>query len=564
MNLSDEQLMLLEQLTYLNKDVAKAAGVTPGSYKSVYSLLCHYNEDALAELESKGGEYPKWAAIIRAIQADPELYGDGSGNGSLKIVDYDKDQVNAICYDDGAGGAIVTFKGTSGKHEWADNAYGLSETDTPRQKAALDYIENLPYDNVTVVGHSKGGNKAQYVTLLSDKVNRCVSMDGQGFSPEFLEKYYAEIENKSDLIRNYYLEQDYVNILLFPVPGSNQICIEGSSDVKMHEHHFASSFYQYEQDENGNWRVVYVNGETQLKPGQRSALMQYLHELTCFILNVMPAKDREEFGVYIGALLAILLTGEYTYQGKSYTRDQVMSFLLSDQEMFSMLLAYVMKYTETYELTNDEIASLLEFLGLSEFFAELITAIGTDPVLKQMYGSGKITLGDVFLWLMNQLKDGERDKIIEAIIGAVSPETRDLWRSIEDEYVAIPPFDPAKANQNGTSRAAVVRDFSANTHALLMNAITEMTANTFGTVSHWRNYASEDWYDDLVISNLISGITHYFDQLDQLNGRCREEITKVFDNANELDREWKGKLLEIRSALGTIRNNVGLIAEGLQ
>lgn len=37
------------------------------------------------------------------------------------------------------------------------------------------------YDSITVTGHSKGGNKAQYVTVLSDKVDRCISMDGQGF-----------------------------------------------------------------------------------------------------------------------------------------------------------------------------------------------------------------------------------------------------------------------------------------------------------------------------------------------------------------------------------------------
>src|SRR5699024_6249914 len=129
----------------------------------------------------------KWAAIIRQIKNDADLY-------SLDIVDKD-DSVPALCFNDpdDPGHAVVVFRGTSGKDEWIDNAIGLGVSDTERQKAALDYIENLPYDNITVAGHSKGGNKAQYVTVLSDKVDRCISMDGQGFSQEFIDKYYAEI-----------------------------------------------------------------------------------------------------------------------------------------------------------------------------------------------------------------------------------------------------------------------------------------------------------------------------------------------------------------------------------
>lgn len=46
--------------------------------------------------------------------------------------------------------AVVVFRGTSGKDEWIDNAIGLGVSDTERQKAALDYIENLPYDSITV------------------------------------------------------------------------------------------------------------------------------------------------------------------------------------------------------------------------------------------------------------------------------------------------------------------------------------------------------------------------------------------------------------------------------
>ena len=51
MQLTDEQIMLLAKLTYLENRVAEAADVVLGPYDSVESLLRQFDEDALAELE---------------------------------------------------------------------------------------------------------------------------------------------------------------------------------------------------------------------------------------------------------------------------------------------------------------------------------------------------------------------------------------------------------------------------------------------------------------------------------------------------------------------------------
>lgn len=82
MYLTDEQIMLLEQLTYLTDDVADAAGVFLGPYDSVEDLLQQFDDDALQRLEDPGNpdstkDYTggkKWAAIIRQIKSDPDLY----------------------------------------------------------------------------------------------------------------------------------------------------------------------------------------------------------------------------------------------------------------------------------------------------------------------------------------------------------------------------------------------------------------------------------------------------------------------------------------------------------
>lgn len=100
MYLTDEQIMLLEQLTYLTDDVADAAGVLLGPYDSVENLLQQFDDDALQRLEDPGNpdstkDYTggkKWAAIIRQIKSDPDLY-------SLDIVNKD-DSVPAICFND--------------------------------------------------------------------------------------------------------------------------------------------------------------------------------------------------------------------------------------------------------------------------------------------------------------------------------------------------------------------------------------------------------------------------------------------------------------------------------
>lgn len=111
------------------------------------------------------------------------------------------------------------FRGTSGDIEWHDNGQRGYLSDTDQQKAALKYIESLPYNNITVTGHSKGGNKAQYVTILSDKVVRCLSLDGSGFSKEFIEKYKDRINERADKITSISAEYDCVNILFNSIAG---------------------------------------------------------------------------------------------------------------------------------------------------------------------------------------------------------------------------------------------------------------------------------------------------------------------------------------------------------
>ena len=565
MYLTDEQLMLHEQLTYLTDDVADAAGVLLGPYDSVEDLLQQFDEEALQKLEDSGKTFnytgaEKWAAVIRQIKNDADLY-------SLEIVDKD-DSVPAMCFNDpdDPGHAVVVFEGTSGQDEWIDNAIGLGVSDTERQKDALDYIEDLPYDDITVAGHSKGGNKAQYVTILSDKIDRCVSMDGQGFSQEFLDKYYAEIQEKGRCIKNYYLDGDFVNILMFPVPGSDQICIAGDRSVVGPANHCPSSFYQFLRDEEGHWYIDSdENGDTILIPGTREEVMVYLHEFTTFIINVMPEDERERAGDYIGHILALAFVPDahLDVDGKVYTPDNLVEYLLSDPNMLSKVLAYFVKYVETYNPSEDEIRSLAEVFGMTELLGEIEdVAEEHDSSLAQMISDA----GGLLNLIIDQIRDGENDPIIGVLLwlanGWLSEKLGTevdlpaLWKKLEAEYQSIPEFDAETARQDAACKEGKIRDFSERTYGILMSAITAVEEDTYGSVSGWTQYAGEAWYDSLFIPNAIGGINAYFERVSEISRICRSSVDRIYEQADEADRRNAGRLRQSTEGLKALRQKI--------
>jgi hypothetical protein len=76
-------------------------------------------------------------------------------------------------------------------------------------------------DHTFVLGHSKGGNLAQYVTVVSGiDVDHCYTVDGQGFNYSFQLKYAAQIALMSGNITTLTGAADFVNILLNSISGT--------------------------------------------------------------------------------------------------------------------------------------------------------------------------------------------------------------------------------------------------------------------------------------------------------------------------------------------------------
>ncbi len=204
---------------------------------------------------------------------------------------YSKSGLTACSFKKPNGNISVVFKGT-GSGEWIDSGEGLSgipeantyiiyekggkavhsqivqnDYATDQQVDALNWFNSIAYKNnwnvhtkITVSGHSKGGNKAQFVAVNSNLADDCYSFDGQGFSPEALfnlkKQYGKKYEERRWNIRSFSAENDYVNVL-----GERLV-------PEQHIYYFESrtGIHNIEAilDENGNFRPQTEQGKLSL------------------------------------------------------------------------------------------------------------------------------------------------------------------------------------------------------------------------------------------------------------------------------------------------------------
>lgn len=155
------------------------------------------------------------------------------------------------------GKISVVFRGT-GTGEWVDNGEGLSgitETNTyfrydssgnmtdrlqlrdyatTQQAEALNWFNFICAKNrwteanhITISGHSKGGNKAQFVTMHTDLVDDCYTFHAQGFSPEAIQSFKNALGTKFDVrqakIMSFASENDCVHSLGYKLCKSDKV-----------------------------------------------------------------------------------------------------------------------------------------------------------------------------------------------------------------------------------------------------------------------------------------------------------------------------------------------------
>lgn len=396
--LKENQLLLLNNLIYLQ-------GVADGNDKKVGDIVDYllYNNglDKSRNLSKIGtdDEYPckmskeEWLVILRAIEKDSQLRSLKVADGRTGVI-LDKNGkairgsdgkpieagMRVATFVDPQDEATVVFRGTGGDYEWHDNGQGGYLSDTQQQKAALEYIESLKYDNITVTGHSKGGNKTQYVAILSDKVDRAFSFDGQGFSKEFLEKYKDQIAANAHKITSVSAKDDFVNCLLNPIAGTIKYI-----DTEKQEQFIYNHRPNIVLDENGQMREFTEQGD----------IPKFINEFTIYINETM----EEPYRSYaLDGVLAHMESGAEGFEKEGGFQKWVgTAMVLSHLDDFAFN-----KIAEEY---GDEVELVVTFIAASLFpylFADdFLSSLGKNIMNAINYVMDKLNqFGD---WIVKQL-----------------------------------------------------------------------------------------------------------------------------------------------------------------
>ncbi|MDO5602932.1 MAG: DUF2974 domain-containing protein [Oscillospiraceae bacterium] len=579
MNLSDEQLCMLEQFCYLDKNVAEAAGIDGFTGinqfrgKTLEEVLDKFDDKALAQLEKmdkKGAidgalaSGPEWARTIKSLKSDKELSKLTIGN---EMMTNQKGTALAFnVYDESdPSNVVVAFKGTTGAEEWDDNARGLNISDTPCQKEALDYIESLAAPNITVTGHSKGANKAMYVSITSSKVNRCVAFDGQGFSQEFIDKYWAEIEARGANVINYSLSADFVHILMFPVPNSKQVYCEGYGVDDFKQNHSPNSFYKIDKDGH----IISI-----LEKAQETESMTMLHEFTTFLLNNTSAEEKAAVADYLGPLLAAAMAGGDFEDPKG----ELKRCIASNPDALATILAYLVKYIDVYELSSEDVEKLVDVV-MPSFLPNLAGKVAANSPLAQILvwallydirggASEDDKFGQKISGLLNFF--GIEDNVIgldawafEKLlkIAGIDMDVSALFKKVHAKYDAIGTIDPIKGKANAQAKGGKIRDFSQKVYDGLTNTMGRIDQIPYPAVSAWGSYASEEWYSEIGVSQAMRAINQYYNKVSQANRNSKTRADAVFNNVHQIDAAYGKKLKTVTENLQKYKTAIKDLAQ---
>ena len=269
--------------------------------------------EILGELEKlpayqEGGRYYGEYTILKQASVNEEVGGMVIGNQSVDM-GYDSGTAACTFMTPDKHTVYVVFRGT-GDGEWPDNGIGLCSAVTTQQGRALDYFEEVveamgpgSSQRLVVTGHSKGGNKAQFVTMETEhqeKIAACYSVDGQGFSPEAVamwqDKYGKEgYEERTRKIKGIHGENDYVSVLgECIIPKGNiryvRTPVEKSNFAGYHDIKYL--FAERKEDpETGRVITVFRGRKNQDAPG-RGILGDYAAGLSCLVM-ALPSRQRD-------------------------------------------------------------------------------------------------------------------------------------------------------------------------------------------------------------------------------------------------------------------------------
>lgn len=489
-----------------------------------------YLKDYKFDGEISGSE---WADMIDAMKQ--------SDICDLKIQDYKVDDKKALSayLTDNEGKAYVVFRGTS-SGEWYDNFLGGFLTDTEQQLRALDYINSINADHITVVGHSKGGNKAKYVALLSDKVDRCVSFDGQGFSQFFMEKYQDLIEKNKDKITCYALDGDFVNILLYDIYNSKYY-IKANGVASFEQNHSPNSFFQFSYDKDGN-----VNGYDLTKTEQITEIAS-LHLFVNYISATVPESERKDLFSYIGNIVAMALGKKPPDYIDKYNSEELINYISAKENAheLALLISYIIEYEEYDNGITEAIGEILDQLGMSDitkWVKRLDKWIGTENVLKFV-----LSHPDKVSWLLKKFK--APGYIIDLLNNTAAE-----YESVKDEVHEVTAESIQEYNIYANDN---IRDYTQAKRDRLLSLTDAVNNEKPYDVKKWDIlYRFEDWFGLLDIDHYQNNIDTYYRKVIDINDMSNQQLQLIFHNVDSVVKRYKCNIETEINNLKTISNKL--------
>jgi len=381
MSLTTEQLLLLNNLMYLEP--------AEGPYPELEDYAGQRIRDWMGAVDLSGitepdPDYPgmttagEWMNIVIAAWNEPFLmdmriltaYTDLSEGGGLCK--------SAVFINADSADAVVVFKGTElvlGSSQWKDNFFSGNTADTPHQLKALEWYQevyrkyHLEQFEVTVTGHSKGGNKAKYITIRDRTVDRCVSFDGEGFSDQFFTKYAVEILHREKKIENHCVDFDYISPLLNDIGTTTWYHGYNYGSGGFTENHLANTFMHF--SDLGRFTMdINENG----RPEEMEALDEFVNSY----LRSMNDEERSKALNMLNELLNASLS-----VNRNMTRDEVIRVFLKLADNpdncthISYFLAYLIRYEQKRKDMTAKLNSVLTRFGMTGLaqYADLVAGI---------------------------------------------------------------------------------------------------------------------------------------------------------------------------------------------
>lgn len=355
--LTTDEVLLLENLMYLPKGNIKS-GVTIGQ------LLNEYDLDTLNDDKDYGNFMTgaDWKNIITAVRQNDILMNIKIASTHIDNAAGGGEGVSAVFVNEQSGEAVVAFCGTAGR-EWKDNFVGGGATDatdgvsTVQQENALAWYQDaykeleLEKYSVTVTGHSKGGNKAKYITIMDDSVDRCVSFDGQGFSDEFIEKYSDRIAYRQDCIQNNNIDYDYVNLLLNDVGETTYYKGYDYGKGGFLENHCPNTFFDFKEDGTYSLQISDTGQAKEMK------------ELDEFLNSCMRSMTKEEKAKTLD-FIGEIVEGGFGGAGPEFFKDMLLDS--RNEEIMAYLLAYTIEYGQANPDFINSIEDIMKEFGLGD------------------------------------------------------------------------------------------------------------------------------------------------------------------------------------------------------